>query len=106
MSQAPGFAEPGKEDYVCRLRRYIYGLKQAGREWYNTLKEYLEELGFTRSIHDHALFIRRDGDDQLIVGLHVDDPIIISSSLEKIHTFEAQLNERFPYNPKGEISYY
>lgn len=30
MEQPQGFEEPGMEDYVCKLERGLYGMKQAG----------------------------------------------------------------------------
>lgn len=29
MNQPEGFQVPGKEDYVCKLKRSLYGLKQS-----------------------------------------------------------------------------
>ena len=31
MRQPEGYVEKGKEDYVCKLNRYLYGLKQSPR---------------------------------------------------------------------------
>ena len=31
MSQPKGYVEKRKEDYVCKLNRYLYGLKQSPR---------------------------------------------------------------------------
>ena len=47
VKQPPGFAEPGKEDWVWLLLKGLYGLKQAGRLWYEELCRILISLGFT-----------------------------------------------------------
>ncbi|CAI7907618.1 unnamed protein product, partial [Closterium sp. NIES-53] len=40
------------------LRRPVYGLRQAPREWHDTLRTTLAALGFTPSIADPSLFLR------------------------------------------------
>lgn len=41
MEQAEMFVMQGQEGKVCELNRPLYGLKQAGREWYHKLDRYL-----------------------------------------------------------------
>src|SRR6266487_86539 len=45
MKQPEGFEEMGP-DYVCRLQRSIYGLKQAGRVWNQKLHSVFTLIGF------------------------------------------------------------
>ena len=37
MRQPKGFEEAGREHLLMKLNNGLYGLKQAGREWYATL---------------------------------------------------------------------
>ena len=57
MEQPEGFVVA--EGKVCRLRKAIYGLKQAGHQWFLTLKACLEDLGFIcHDTGDVSIFIR------------------------------------------------
>uniref|UniRef100_A0ACD5YBP3 Uncharacterized protein n=1 Tax=Avena sativa TaxID=4498 RepID=A0ACD5YBP3_AVESA len=42
MDQPEGFIVPGKEDFVCKLKKSLYGLKQSPRQWY---KRYMANPG-------------------------------------------------------------
>jgi hypothetical protein len=56
MQQPEGFEQHGP-DYVCRLLKSLYGLKQAGRMWYMKLDKILTEIGFTRVLCDHSIWV-------------------------------------------------
>jgi hypothetical protein len=49
MDQPKGFAVPGKEDYVCRMKKSLYGLKQSPRQWYKRFDSFMISNGFQRS---------------------------------------------------------
>jgi hypothetical protein len=53
MEQPQGFASPGREHLVCRLRNSLYGLKQASRQWYWKFDDFVRSMGFLRSDEDH-----------------------------------------------------
>ncbi len=57
MCQPKGYEEKGSETKVAKLKKGLYGLKQAGREWYATLHTFLIQLGFRRTHADHSVFI-------------------------------------------------
>ena len=40
ISQPPGFIDKDNPTHVCKLRKAIYGLKQALRAWYHELKKF------------------------------------------------------------------
>jgi hypothetical protein len=72
------FAGPNHQNtdkrYVVKLLKNMYGLKQAGYNWYNKLTDELLKKGFTQSAVDKCLSIRKD----CIVIIYVDDCLLFS----------------------------
>jgi hypothetical protein len=56
MHQTPGFAIPSKEGKVLRLRKALYGLRQAPRAWNVKLDSTLKGMGFRQSPHEAAIY--------------------------------------------------
>ena len=73
MAQPQGY-EQGNRNIVCRLRKAIYGLKQAGREWHTHLNTFVLSLGFTRCITDTCVYVKQSRAGRLmILSTYVDD---------------------------------
>ncbi|GAA6014203.1 hypothetical protein JCM8202_005183 [Rhodotorula sphaerocarpa] len=75
--QVPGFEDRSRPGLVRRLRRSLYGLRQAGRKWNETFVERLKGIGFAQSRADPSLFVRRREGKIAIVPIHVDDGLVI-----------------------------
>jgi hypothetical protein len=88
MCQAKGYETPGKERYVCRLNRAIYGMKQSGREWYNMFCRIMFKFGFTQCEVKHVVFYRYIGQDALIVAVDVDNLTMAGDSRGAISSFK------------------
>ena len=76
VGQPLGFTVKGEEHRMLRLRKVLYGLRQAPRAWNAKLDVTLGELRFQRCATEHALYTRRWGKEELIVGVYVDDLIV------------------------------
>ena len=63
MKQPEGFHVEGKEDYVCRLRKSLYSLKQAPRQWYKKFEFVMCEQGYRKTTFDHCVFVRKFSND-------------------------------------------
>jgi hypothetical protein len=74
-----GFEVRGRESHVCRLKKALYGMKQAPRAWYFRIDAYLQRLGFEKSEVDPNLYYIMVGEDPLILLLYVDDIFIIGA---------------------------
>ena len=57
MNQLKGYEEKGSKSKVAKLQKGLYGLKQAGCEWYTTLHDFLVQLGFHWTHADHSMFV-------------------------------------------------
>ena len=75
---------PGKETWVWRLKRGLYGLVQAGRTWNEELNTHMEGVGFTATEKDPAVYVKStwDQEDFAAGGSWVDDFIGIGSRKE------------------------
>ena len=59
MAQLEGFVVEGKEHMCCRLKKSIYGLKQASRQWYIKFDNVIQNFGFTENKRDNCIYILR-----------------------------------------------
>ncbi|CAO2199473.1 unnamed protein product [Urochloa humidicola] len=106
VKQAPGFVVKGAEHKVLRLRKALYGLRQAPRAWNAKLDATMMELGFTWCVTEHALYTRRRGKEHLIVGVYVDDLIVTGARAQDIASFKEEMAARFRMSDLGALSYY
>ena len=84
LKQPPGYERKDREQWVYRLLKSLYGLKQGSKNWYDALHKALLELGFTRSEADHGVFFKRIGKDIIILAIHVDDGMVTGNNITHI----------------------
>lgn len=98
MAQPDGFKS---SDKVLRLRKSLYGLKQAARSWNTMLKECLTKIKFTQSNADNCLFIKKDGTNTCYIVVHVDDMLFAATNIETINAVHTQLSQYFTLKDLG-----
>ena len=106
VKQLPGFVDRDRPTYVCRLKKALYGLRQAPRAWYQELRTYLITLGFVNSVADTLLFIKSTGNTLLYVLVYVDDVLITGSNKSLIDGLISTLQTRFSIKDLGESKYF
>ena len=106
MEQPTGYAEGNPTKYVCRLKRAIYGLKQASRSWFDNFSLEIQKYSFKKSLLDHSLFIFKNQDTITLLLIYVDDIIITGSSNEHIEEVKHLLNQRFKMKDLGKLRYF
>jgi Reverse transcriptase (RNA-dependent DNA polymerase) len=75
MEQPEGFKVKGQEGKVMRLKRAIYGLKQAALAWWKALDKSMSQLGFTRLLSDSGIFFNKD--KSIVAIVYVDDVLFL-----------------------------
>jgi hypothetical protein len=101
VRQPEGFEVEGKEDWVYRLKKSLYGLKQSLSAWYRTMTPILEELSFIKCGSDHSIFISRKSRLTTYITLYVDDLLIISEDDDHLAEVKRRLTERFEMKDLG-----
>jgi hypothetical protein len=62
--------------YCIKLVKALYGLKQAPRQWYITINELLNKLGYHSTISDPCIYVKQINDRRIILSLYVDDTTV------------------------------
>ncbi|CAI5952060.1 unnamed protein product [Closterium sp. NIES-64] len=88
-----------------RLRRPVYGLRQAPREWHDTLRSTLSDLGFQPSSADPSLFVRR-GSTPFFVLVYVDDLVFATPDRVALADVKSELQKRHTCTDLGELRHY
>jgi hypothetical protein len=93
-------------NYVCKLKKALYGMKQAPRAWYYRLHNFLQDKGFKKGIVDSNLYIKSEGDNLLFVLVYVDDIIFGCTNESYVHWFANSMKTEFEMSMIGELSYF
>ncbi|CAL1398618.1 unnamed protein product [Linum trigynum] len=106
MARPPGFHDPKFPRHVCRLRRAIYGLRQAPPAWYDALSSFLLCCGFVNTHSDASLFVyRRDGVLAYFL-MYVDDLLLTGNNSSFLTSFRKQLAAQFSLKHLGYVNYF
>ncbi|MBW0506187.1 hypothetical protein O181_045902 [Austropuccinia psidii MF-1] len=90
VKQVKGFEVSGKEGWVWRLNRSLYGTKKAPRMWKAKLVGVLGSLGMRPTRADDLLYSNKD--QSLFLHVHVDDSFLIGKQENEILSFLNSLN--------------
>ncbi|CAI7885809.1 unnamed protein product [Closterium sp. NIES-53] len=107
LRRPPGFTWSFPASTQWSLRRPVYGLRQAPREWHDTLRTTLAAPGFSPSSGDPSLFLSTDTTlPSFYVLVYVDDLVFATADTEALALVKAQLQERHTCTYLGELRSY
>ena len=100
-----GFKANGKENMVCILKRSIYGLKQASRQWYLKFDKIVTSFGFIENKFDQCVYMKVSGSKFIFMVLYVDDILLTSSDVNLLNDTKRLLFTNFDMKDFGEASF-
>jgi len=88
------------KDHYLKLKKNLYGCKQAAHNWFKKLSEGLLREGFVKSKTDSCLFMRHD----CIIVVYVDNCLFFSPNKSMIGSVIASLSTTFKLKDEGDVS--
>ncbi|PKU84528.1 putative mitochondrial protein [Dendrobium catenatum] len=104
MKQPRGFEDAQHLQYVCKLHKSIYGLKQLPRLLFHILTQSLQLIGFTFSKADPSLLLYTKAAARVFVLIYVDDILITGNDTAQIQLTLHHLQSAFRLKQLGNVS--
>jgi len=95
VQQPPRFVVKGGSGKVLKLKKALYGLREARRAWNAKLDSELVKLGFVRNPLEHVVYRILGQDGLLLVAVYVDFLIITCTSKASIESFKKEMMSSF-----------
>jgi hypothetical protein len=105
MEQSEGFSIERKEYLACKLKKSIYELKQASRQWYLKFNNTITSFGFKENIVDWCIYLKVSGSKFIFLILYVDDILLANSDLGILHETKKFLSKNFEMKDMDEATY-
>ena len=105
MKQPGGFSSSEGEQLVCKLKKSIYGLKQASRQWYLKFHEIIASFGFKENIIDQCIYQKVSGSKICFLVLYVDDILLATNDKGLLYEVKQFHSKNFDMKDMGETFY-
>ncbi|GJR37681.1 retrotransposon protein, putative, ty1-copia subclass [Tanacetum coccineum] len=105
MEQPEGFVNPKYPNHVCKLKRSIYGLKQASRQWNTRFDDEIKKFGFTQNRDEPCVYQKASGSYVAILILYVDDILLMGNNIPMLQDVKSYLGRSFAMKDLGDAAY-
>jgi hypothetical protein len=84
------------------LKKSLYGLKKAPRQWYLKFDRFMTKQGYSRCHSDHCVYFKRlENGNYIILLLYVDDMLVAESNMQDINVLKKKLSNSFSMKDLG-----
>ena len=103
--ETPKYFYGYRRDVVLRLKKGLYGLQQAPREWQMALHGLLQDNGLIQSRSDKSMYYlkERNGEITAAIGIWVDD-MIVAVHPNKMKEVRGMISRKYDLDDRGQIS--
>ncbi|GJS34877.1 retrotransposon protein, putative, ty1-copia subclass [Tanacetum coccineum] len=105
MEQPEGFVNPKYPNHVCKLKRSIYELKQASRQWNKQFDDEIKKFGFTQNRDEPCVYQKASGSYVAILILYVDDILLMGNNIPMLQDVKSYLGRSFAMKDLGDAAY-
>jgi Reverse transcriptase (RNA-dependent DNA polymerase) len=105
MVQPDGFVDPKRVRKVCKLKKSIYGLKQASRSWNIRFDDEIKKLDFIRNPKEPCVYKKVSGSSVIFLVLYVDGILLIGNDIPMLDSVKSSLSRVFSMKDLGEAIY-
>ena len=95
IDQPDGFIAKDQEGKVCKLLKFLYGLKQVPKQWHEKFDRTLTSAGFVINEADKCVYYRYVGGEGVILCLYVDDILNFGNNINVIKKVKDFLSSNF-----------
>ncbi|GJT75478.1 retrotransposon protein, putative, ty1-copia subclass [Tanacetum coccineum] len=105
MVQLEGFVDPNHPRKVCKLQRFIYGLKQASRSWNKRFNDEIKKFGFAQNLDEPCVYQKASESNVTFLILYVDDIIIMVNHIPSLQSVKYYLGKCFAMKDLGKATF-
>ena len=105
MLQLEGFIAKNQKRMVCKLKRSIYGLKQAFRSWNIICDQAIKSFGFEQNLDEPYVYKRHQDKIVMFLVLYVDDILLIENDVGVMLSVKVWLSSQFDMKDLGEANF-
>ena len=91
---------------MCKLKKSLYGLKQASRKWYEKLSSLLLAESYTQTSADHSVFVHKTLSHTIVLMVYVDDIVLTGNDFSQINRIKVLLNQEFGIKDLGVLKFF
>nr|KYP62050.1 Retrovirus-related Pol polyprotein from transposon TNT 1-94 [Cajanus cajan] len=81
VHQPPGIIDFKFSNHVFKLKKELYGLRQALRSWYERLSKFLVDNNYVRGKVDNILFVKKFENDNMLIQIYVNNIVFGATNI-------------------------